>query len=65
MKQIATILGLALALAACTSGPGASAPAGGSPTPLIVEGVSTPQSIKDKGKLTCGVKFDVVGFGFR
>ncbi len=68
MKRIATMLGLALALAACTSGPGGGSPAGpagGSPTPLIVEGVSTPQSIKDKGKLTCGVKFDVVGFGFR
>lgn len=65
MKRIATMLGLALALAACTSAPGGGSPGGGSPTPLIVEGVSTPQSIKDKGKLTCGVKFDVVGFGFR
>ena len=32
---------------------------------VIVEGVSTPESIQDEGTLTCGVKFDVVGFGFR
>jgi len=69
MKRIAMSLGLLLTLAACTSAggsPGASgAGSGASATPIIVEGVSTPQSIKDKGKLTCGVKFDVVGFGFR
>jgi glutamate transport system substrate-binding protein len=64
MKRIATMLGLVIALAGCAGG-GASPAGGESPTPVIVEGVSTPQSIKDKGTLTCGVKFDVVGFGFR
>ncbi|MBA2489078.1 MAG: glutamate ABC transporter substrate-binding protein [Chloroflexi bacterium] len=67
MKRITITLGLAMALAACTTAgtasPGGSA--GGSPSMIIVEGVSTPQSIRDKGTLTCGVKFDVVGFGFR
>ncbi len=78
MKRIATILGLAFALAACTGGGGSPAPsAGGSasagasagtsatPSPTPVPGNSTPQSIKEKGKLVCGVKFDVKGFGFR
>ena len=64
MKRIATMLGLVVALAGCAGG-GASPAGGESPTAIVVEGVSTPQSIKDKGKLTCGVKFDVVGFGFR
>jgi len=32
---------------------------------VVVEGVSTPESIQEEGTLTCGVKFDVVGFGFR
>jgi glutamate transport system substrate-binding protein len=64
MKRVATMLGLVIALAGCTGG-GASSPGGESPTAIIVEGVSTPQSIKDKNRLTCGVKFDVVGFGFR
>ena len=76
MKRFATFLGLVLALAACTTGGaaspaasgaggGASASGGATPTPTPVPGVSTPESIKEKGKLTCGVKFDVVGFGFR
>ena len=74
MKRIATILGLAFALAACSGGAGSPAPsAGGSasagtsatPSPSPVPGNSTPASIKEKGKLVCGVKFDVKGFGFR
>jgi glutamate transport system substrate-binding protein len=67
MRRLATILGLAIALAGCTGTGGSPAASGaaGSPTAIIVEGVSTPQSIKDAAKLTCGVKFDVVGFGFR
>lgn len=68
MKRIATMLGLVIALAACSS-PGTSGGAtqsgGASPSAKIAEGVSSPQSIKDAKKLTCGVKFDVVGFGFR
>ncbi|MDQ3553329.1 MAG: glutamate ABC transporter substrate-binding protein [Chloroflexota bacterium] len=49
------------------SSPAASSPAepAASPTMVIVEGVSTPESIQAEGTLTCGVKFDVVGFGFR
>ena len=76
MKRIATILGLVFALAACSTGGGTAAPTvGGSasagtspaatPSPTPVPGNSTPASIKEKGKLTCGVKFDVKGFGFR
>jgi len=65
MKRIATMLGLVIALAACSGGGGSASQSGGSPSAKIVEGVSTPQSIKDAKKLTCGVKFDVVGFGFR
>jgi len=49
------------------SSPAASSPAepAATPTMVIVEGVSTPESIQAEGTLTCGVKFDVVGFGFR
>jgi glutamate transport system substrate-binding protein len=49
------------------SSPGASSSAepAATPTMVIVEGVSTPESIQAEGTLTCGVKFDVVGFGFR
>ena len=70
MKRIGTILAIALAAAACsTGGPGTSggspAASGATPAGTVVEGVSTPDSIKEKGTLTCGVKFDVVGFGFR
>lgn len=45
--------------------PGAGTSPGASPTMVIVEGVSTPESIQEASILTCGVKFDVVGFGFR
>lgn len=70
MKRIGTILAIALAAAACsTGGPGTSGgsavASGATPAGTVVEGVSTPDSIKEKGTLTCGVKFDVVGFGFR
>jgi glutamate transport system substrate-binding protein len=72
MRRIATVvLGAVIALAACSPGAGGS-PAGSpggspaaTPTPTPVPGVSTPASIKEKGTLTCGVKYDVVGFGFR
>lgn len=73
MKRIpiAIVVGLMIVVAACSGpagspgAPAASTSAGASATRNIVAGVSTPQSIKDKKKLTCGVKFDVVGFGFR
>ncbi len=45
--------------------PGGDASPGATPTMVVVEGVSTPESIQEVGTLTCGVKFDVVGFGFR
>jgi putative glutamine transport system substrate-binding protein len=48
-RSIALLLGLALLLTAC-GGLGGSDPVA---------------AIKSKGKLTCGVKFDVVGFGFK
>ncbi|MBA2254124.1 MAG: transporter substrate-binding domain-containing protein [Chloroflexi bacterium] len=76
MKRIATILTMLFAVAACSAGGSSPAPtAGGSaspggsasatPSPSPVPGNSTPASIKEKGRLTCGVKFDVVGFGFK
>ncbi len=63
-RILALFIATLLVVAACgpggspapaASGPGASAGAGGAAVPAI----------KAKGKLTCGVKFDVIAFGFR
>ncbi len=63
-RTLALIIATVFLVAACgpggspapgASGPGASAGAGGPAVPAI----------KAKGKLTCGVKFDVIAFGFR
>ncbi|HET9455877.1 MAG TPA: glutamate ABC transporter substrate-binding protein [Candidatus Limnocylindrales bacterium] len=76
MRRHVFLMLVALLLAACTSGGGAtaspaspSAPASApgspdSPAPSEVSG-PTIDEIKSAGKLVCGVKFDVIAFGFR
>ena len=77
MRRQASLILVALLLAACTSGGGATAspaspsPAASAPTspaasPSASE-VSGPtlDEIRANGKLVCGVKFDVIAFGFR
>jgi ABC-type amino acid transport substrate-binding protein len=66
---IALVIGAALVVGACSSGPGASGAAsaggsaGGGAASFAAD--STMGKIKSAGKLVCGVKFDVIGFGFR
>jgi len=55
-----------LALGACTSGGGASnAPGGAGGAAASFSSDSTMGKVKAAGKLVCGTKFDVVGFGFK
>lgn len=61
-RPLAFVIAAILVLAAC--GPGASpgtSPGGAASFPAG----STMAAIQAKGKLTCGVKFDVIAFGFR
>ena len=53
---VAAVAGMS-ALAGCNSDPAASGSNGGS-------GESKVQAIKDRGKLNCGVKADVIGYGY-
>jgi ABC-type amino acid transport substrate-binding protein len=74
-RHLSVVLGALLLLAACTGGgatpgtspagsPGGSPRGGGSPAPSFAPD-STLGQIQAKGKLICGVKFDVLTFGFR
>jgi len=65
-RLIAGLGALALALGACTAGPGASSPAAsGAGGGASFAAESTMAKIQQKGKLVCGVKFDVIAFGFK
>lgn len=62
-KLIGCLVGLALVVGACTTGQGAStAPSGAAQT--FAAG-SSMAKIQAAGKLVCGTKFDVIGFGFK
>jgi ABC-type amino acid transport substrate-binding protein len=77
-RQFATIAVVVLVLAACTGGgasptastpsqattPGASAPASTEPSAPAPSGPTIDQIVSES-KLVCGVKFDVIAFGFR
>ncbi|HVL53300.1 MAG TPA: glutamate ABC transporter substrate-binding protein [Vitreimonas sp.] len=69
-RLLATLGALSLILAACTGGPGASpgggagATDGGAGTAPSFPADSTMAEIQQEGKLVCGVKFDVIAFGF-
>ncbi len=62
-RALALVIATMFVVAAC--GPGGS-PAPGTGGPAASPGGGTAvAAIKAKGKLTCGVKFDVIAFGFR
>jgi ABC-type amino acid transport substrate-binding protein len=67
-KLLATLGALTLALAACSGSPGAGSPAasaGGGDAGASFAADSTIGQIQANGKLVCGVKFDVIAFGFK
>lgn len=63
-RLIASVMVLAFAVGACSSGPGDSAvPSEGGGASFAAD--STMAKIQTAGKLVCGTKFDVIGFGFK
>ena len=63
-RVLALVIATLFVVAAC--GPGGSpAPGTGGPAASSGAGGAAVAAIKAKGKLTCGVKFDVIAFGFR
>ncbi len=64
--RLAKLIGALLVVGACTGGGGAPAPGGGGAGGGGGGGAGGGvNAIKQKGKLLCGVKFDVTGFGLR
>ena len=61
-RRFGILMAVLFALAACTQGGGGAGGGGASPAGGAGGGV---QAIKNRGKLICGVKFDVTGFGLR
>jgi len=62
-RLIASVIVLAFVVGACSSGPGASAVPSGGAASFAAD--STMAKIQANGKLVCGTKFDVIGFGFK
>jgi len=60
---VALMLGAIVVIGACNAGPGATGAASGGTASFAAD--STMGKIKAAGKLVCGTKFDVIGFGFR
>ena len=60
---VALLLGVVLMIGACSGGAGSSGAASGGAASFAAD--STMGKIKATGKLVCGTKFDVIGFGFR
>lgn len=61
-RMIASLMVLALVIGACSAGPGDSAAPGAGQS---FAADSTMGKIQSSGKLVCGTKFDVIGFGFK
>lgn len=65
-RLIGCLVGLVLVVGACTSGAGSStAPSAGPGGAASFAAGSTMAKIQAAGKLVCGTKFDVIGFGFK
>lgn len=68
-KILATLIAIAFAISACTTG-GGTAATGGASSPSAAAAASfaadsTMGTIQAAGKLVCGTKFDVIAFGFK
>lgn len=61
-RMIASLMALALVIGACSAAPGESAGPGAGQS---FAADSTMGKIQAAGKLVCGTKFDVIGFGFK
>jgi ABC-type amino acid transport substrate-binding protein len=68
-KILATLMAVAFAISACTTGGGTTATGGASSpsaaAPASFSADSTMGKIQAAGKLVCGTKFDVIAFGFK
>jgi ABC-type amino acid transport substrate-binding protein len=64
-KVITLILGCVLAVGACSSSGSSAAPGASGAAAMSFAANSTMAKIKASGKLVCGTKFDVIGFGFK
>lgn len=62
-RLIGCLVGLALLVGACATGPGASTVPSAAVQTFAAG--STMAKIQTAGKLVCGTKFDVIGFGFK